>query len=126
MPYPENALLSGILLGIDWNMPDLLTEAYRATNTLHIIVISGFNIAVIAGLVTRLFRRILPAYWDSAFAAAAIVIYTIMVGADPAVTRAAAMGIIAIPAYYIGRRAIGIRAVLRLEVFGGQERESLT
>jgi len=117
MPFPENALLSGILLGIDWNIPKLLTEAYRATNTIHIIAISGFNIAVIAGMIMRLFRRILPTYWDGAFASIVIVIYTIMVGADPAVTRAAVMGIIAIPAYFIGRRVIGINLLTAAAAF---------
>jgi len=107
-PFPESVLLSGILLGIDWNFPDFLEEAYRTTGTIHIIAISGFNIALVTGLVTRLFRKILPNYWDGVLAAAAVVFYTILVGADPTVTRAAIMGIIAIPAYYIGRRIIGV------------------
>jgi competence protein ComEC len=34
--------------------------------------------------------------------------YTLLVGADQPVVRAAIMGVIALPAYYIGRRTIGI------------------
>ena len=111
MPYPESALVSGILLGIDWNIPDFLQEAYRATGTIHIIAISGFNIALIAGLVARLFRRVFPLYWDGIFSVTAICVYTILVGADPAVVRAAVMGAAAIPAYYIGRRVIGVNSL---------------
>ena len=108
MPFPESALVSGVLLGIDWNIPDFLQDAYRRSGTIHIVAISGFNIALISGLVSRLFRRIFPVYWDSFFAILAIFVYTILVGAEPPVVRAAIMGAAAIPAYYIGRRIIGI------------------
>lgn len=40
-PAPENALLAGILLGVDSGMPDSLTAAFQATGTAHIIAISG-------------------------------------------------------------------------------------
>lgn len=108
MPFPESALVSGILLGIDWNIPEFLQDAYRRSGTIHIVAISGFNIALVAGLISRLFRRIFPVYWDGFFAAAAICFYTVLVGAEPPVVRAAIMGAAAIPAFYIGRRIIGI------------------
>lgn len=108
MPFPESALLSGILLGIDWNIPDFLRKSYRATGTLHIIAISGYNIALLTNLVSRFFRRIIPSYWNAFLAGIVIAFYTILVGADPAVTRAAVMGLLALPAYWIGRRVIGI------------------
>jgi len=111
MPFPESALLTGILLGIDWNIPTFLLDAYRAAGIVHIIAISGFNIAIIANLITRLFRKVLPLYWDGILAVAAICLYTLLVGAEPAVTRAAIMGVTAIPAWYIGRRVIGINTL---------------
>ena len=63
MPVQESSLFSGILLGIDWDIPGYLESAYRATGTVHIIAISGFNIALITGLVIRLFRRIFRPLW---------------------------------------------------------------
>jgi len=111
MPFPESALLSGILLGIDWGIPNYLIEAYRVSGVLHIIAISGFNIAIVSTLITRLTRRLFPPIGAAAAAISAIVIYTFLVGADAAVVRAAIMGSLAIPAYYIGRRIIAIHSL---------------
>ncbi len=108
MPVQESSLLSGILLGIDWDIPGYLEDAYRATGTVHIIAISGFNIALITGLVIRLFRRIFRPLLAGILAIIAILFYTFLVGAEPSVVRAAIMGSLSIPAYYIGRRIIGL------------------
>lgn len=112
LPFQESALLSGILLGIEWNIPRYLEDAYRVTGTIHIIAISGFNISLIAWLVIRTFRRIFKPLWASIWALTAIGFYTIMVGAEPPVVRAALMGAMAIPAYFIGRRVIGIHSLV--------------
>lgn len=108
LPFPESALLEGILLGIEWNIPDFLRQAYRASGTIHIIAISGFNIALISNLVVRLFRRVFPLEWAGMLALSAITFYTLLVGAEPAVVRAAIMGSLAIPAHYFGRRIFGM------------------
>jgi competence protein ComEC len=108
MPIQESSLLSGILLGIEQDIPGYLEGAYRATGTVHIIAISGFNIALITGLVIRFFRRILKPFWAGILAISAILFYTFLVGAEPSVVRAVIMGSLSIPAYYIGRRIIGI------------------
>ena len=111
MPFPDSALLGGILLGIDWDMPPLLNAGYRAAGIIHIIAISGFNIAIIASLVIRVFRRILPMYWDGLLAVIAITAYAVLAGAQPPVIRAVIMGSMSIPAYYIGRRQIGVHSL---------------
>jgi len=117
MPFPESSVLSGILLGIESGIPDYLWNAYRASGTIHIIAISGFNITVIAVFFSRSFRRLFG--WKGSLTATvcAIVFYTLLVGADLPVVRAAIMGIIALPAYQIGRRTIGIHN-LTLAGFG--------
>ena len=117
MPFPESSVLSGILLGIESGIPDYLWNAYRASGTIHIIAISGFNITVIAVFISRSFRRLLG--WKGSLAATvcAILFYTLLVGADLPVVRAAIMGIVALPAYQIGRRTIGIHN-LTLAGFG--------
>ena len=58
-PDPEASLLAGILLGDDNGLPASLQQAYKNTGTAHIIAISGFNIAIIAGLFVFLFSRLL-------------------------------------------------------------------
>ncbi len=112
MPFPESSLLEGILLGIEWTIPNFLKQAYRGAGTIHIIAISGFNIALISNLIIRLFRRIFPLSWAGWLAVGAITYYTLLVGAEPAVVRAAIMGSLAIPAHYFGRRVLGLHALV--------------
>jgi competence protein ComEC len=112
VPFPESSLLEGILLGIEWNIPGILRQAYRGTGLIHIIAISGFNIALIANVVAQLFRRIFPHAWAAVLSICAIFFYTLLVGAEPAVVRAAIMGSLAIPAHYIGRRIFGLHALV--------------
>ena len=110
-PKPESSFLSGILLGLPKDIPDSLYKAYQATGTAHILVISGFNIAIIAAAVSRLLKRFLPYGWDVAVSIFVIALYTIMVGAQSPVVRAAIMGCLALPAYLLGRRLIGIHTL---------------
>ena len=117
MPFPESSLLEGILLGIEWNIPDFLKQAYRGAGTIHIIAISGFNIALISNVIIRLFRRIFPLSWAGWLAVGAIAYYTLLVGAEPAVVRAAIMGSLAIPAHYFGRRVLGLHALVVAAAF---------
>jgi competence protein ComEC len=105
-------LLCGILLGIDWNIPDNLIEAYRACGVLHIIAISGFNIALISSLVIRLTRTFFSSGKAGLIAILTILTYTLLVGAEPAVVRAAIMGSLAIPAHYFGRRVIALHSLV--------------
>ena len=112
IPFPESALLSAILLGTDWNLPEYLVEAYRACGVLHIIAISGFNIAIISNLIIRLARRLFAPGKAGLFAIISILLYTLLVGGEPAVARAAIMGSLAIPAHYFGRRVIPLHSLI--------------
>jgi len=40
-PQPDAALLNGILLGLDQDLPQSLSDAFKTTGTAHIIAISG-------------------------------------------------------------------------------------
>lgn len=112
MPFPESAVLSGILLGIDSEIPEYLLDGYRASGTIHIIVISGFNITIISLLAFRIFRLLFGSKLALPAAVGAILFYVIFVGADPPVVRAAIMGILVLTSYQIGRRAVGIYSLM--------------
>jgi competence protein ComEC len=107
-PEPEASLLAGILFGDDNGMPADLQQAYKNTGTAHIIAISGFNIAIIAGLFVALFSRLLGRRKGAIAAIIGIVIYTVLVGASASVVRAAIMGGLAIFALQVGRRQNGL------------------
>jgi competence protein ComEC len=108
---PESALLSGILLGVDNDIPEDIQKAFRATGTTHIIAISGFNISILAALFTSIFYRLLGARRGALATAILLVIYVILTGASPSVVRAAIMGSIGLFANLVGRRQNGINSL---------------
>lgn len=109
-PDPEASLLAGILLGVESGISEQVQKAFRETGTTHIIAISGFNITIVAGFFSRFFSRIMNPRRGAAAALIGISIYTILVGADAAVVRAAVMGGLSIFAQQIGRRQHGLNA----------------
>ena len=111
LPDPASALLAGITLGVESGIPEDVEEAFRDTGTSHIIAISGFNITIVAALFTRFFGRMFGRKWGAISAAAAIVVYTVLVGADAAVVRAAIMGGLALLARQVGRRQHGLNSL---------------
>jgi competence protein ComEC len=111
LPQPEAALLSGILLGDDSQLPGNLEDAFQITGTAHIIAISGFNIAVLIGLLLALARRIFSRRWAALAAIAGISLYTLLVGAQPPVVRAAIMGTVGLLGEQIGRRQMGVNSL---------------
>jgi competence protein ComEC len=110
-PDPEASLMAGILLGEDNGLPADLQQAFKNTGTAHIIAISGFNIAIIAGLFVTLFSRLLGPRRGAVAAVIGIFVYTILVGASASVVRAAIMGTFAIFARQVGRRQTAINTL---------------
>ena len=111
-PEPEASLLAGILLGDDNGMPAELQQAYVNTGTAHIIAISGFNIAIIAGPVCAASSAACSGERKGAIAAViGITVYTMLVGATASVVRAAIMGGLAIFARQVGRRQNGLNTL---------------
>ena len=110
-PMPESALLSGILLGVDNDIPATIQTAFRVTGTTHIIAISGFNISILAALFSSLFFRLLGARKGALATMLTLVIYVILCGASPSVVRAAIMGSLGLFASLVGRRQVGINSL---------------
>ena len=115
-PDPEASLLAGILLGVESGLPKDLQEAFKDTGTTHIIAISGFNITIIAALLISLFGRLLGKNLGAIAALIGIAIYTVLVGADAAVVRAAIMGGVGLLGAQFGRRQNGITSLLAVAV----------
>ena len=103
LPEPEAALAQGILLGVRASIPADLQDALARTGTSHIVAISGFNVAIIAGLSLRLGRRWLGLRSATAAALVSIAVFAAFVGPQPSVVRAALMGGLVVLASYFGR-----------------------
>jgi competence protein ComEC len=110
-PQPEAGFLSGILLGMSDYLTDDLYEAFRQTGTSHILVISGFNMALVAGLVAMLLQRALPVRKAAPITIAVVTLYTLLTGGTPPVVRAAFMAVLSVLAATIGRRNTGINTL---------------
>lgn len=110
-PSPESDLLAGILLGIDQGLSPELQAAFKRTGTSHIIAISGFNFAILAGLFSAIFTRFLGHKWGAILSLGAIAGYTVLVGGSPAVVRAAIMGGLGVLGGMFGRRQNGLNSL---------------
>jgi len=110
-PDPEASLLAGILLGMESGIPADVGQAFNDTGTSHVIAISGFNITILAALFVRGFSRLLGQRRGAILAALGIALYTLLVGADAAVVRAAIMGGLALFARQVGRRQTGLNTL---------------
>ena len=110
MPQPYAALANGMILGIESGIPRELYEQFNLTGASHVIVISGSNIAIVSGLLLMLFsfvlgrRRTLAAL----LSITGIILYTLLVGADAAVVRAAIMGGLYVLAIAFNRQSIAL------------------
>lgn len=112
LPEPQAGFLAGLLLGEKGGMPKTLLEDFRITGTTHIIALSGFNISIIGDTLLRILQfAMIPfsiSFWISIVF---IFLFTVMVGAEASIVRAAIMGILVLTArrtshMYDARRAL--------------------
>lgn len=100
---PSASYINGILLGARSGIPDNIKQAFNRTSTSHILAISGYNITIIAWVISWVllwFMRRAVAFW---FSVAGIILFTIMTGAGASVVRAAVMGLLLLYANKGGR-----------------------
>ena len=111
LPDPAASLLAGILLGVDSGIPRAVSDAFSATNTAHIIAISGFNISIIAGMLAALARRVLREGRATLVVILGLIAYTLLVGAGASVVRAAIMGSLSVIALHYHRQNDALNAL---------------
>lgn len=96
LPEPQAALAVGILLGIQSSIPDEVYRAFSTTGTSHILVVSGWNFTIVAGMIGALAARLrLGRRQTFVMALAVMWTYAVLTGASAAVLRAAAMASLA-------------------------------
>jgi competence protein ComEC len=110
-PEPEASLFAGILLGEESGIAAEVAEDFRTSGTSHIIAISGFNISILAGLFVAAFGRLLGRRWGALAAILGIAFYTLLVGAEASVVRAAIMGGLGLFGRQLGRRQDGLNSL---------------
>lgn len=103
LPAEESAFLGGITLGARSTISPDFSEALAASGTTHLVALSGYNIAILIFVVFGGCLRFLARRSAFYITTAVILVFVMMVGAEPSVVRAAAMGWVALLAREIGR-----------------------
>lgn len=115
LPDPQAAFLAGILTGDESSFTAELSDAFRRTNTAHLIAISGANVAVIVALLMALVgwlpRNLAGRLTTLLVTLCGVALYTLFVGAEPSVVRAAIMATFVLLAERLGRRNDGLTAL---------------
>lgn len=108
---PTNSLMAGLLLGSRKGMPEQLTLDFQTTGLTHIIAISGYNITLIVSILLALFKP-LGKRLSLLISAIGIILFTLFVGASPAVVRACLMGLIGLLALSSERKGQALLTLL--------------
>ncbi|MFA5997252.1 MAG: ComEC/Rec2 family competence protein [Candidatus Paceibacterota bacterium] len=111
IPEPESSLAGGITLGTKQSLGDEWLQKFRETGVAHIVVLSGYNIAVVAGIISRLVV-FMPFTIRLVMSAIGIVLFAVMVGGGATVIRATVMALIIILARVLGREGDALRALV--------------
>jgi competence protein ComEC len=106
LPPASAALLSGLLLGDRSALPEDIDEQFRRAGVYHVLAVSGFNVALVAGAVFGAATGVGVGRRSAAAAAAvAVVGFALVVGPEPSVVRAVAMALLVLGALLIDREA---------------------
>ena len=111
LPEPHAGLAAGILIGLRDRVDRELAAAFTTAGVTHVVAISGWNIAIVAAVVTAVLRRRLGRRPRSIATLAAIVAYTIVAGASASVVRAAVMAAVVLLARESGRAGAAAMAL---------------
>jgi competence protein ComEC len=105
-------LLAALLVGEREELPDDFEESLVRAGVYHIIALSGFNVALVAGIVSGLIRLLHPPPWSRRlFLGLVVLIYWAVACSSGSMSRAALMALLQIAGAALGRRVSGIGAM---------------
>lgn len=110
IPEPEASLAAGITLGAKQSLGDEWLQKFRETGVAHIVVLSGYNIAIVLSIVSRLVI-ILPSTARLVASMLGIILFAVMVGGGATVVRATLMALVVILVRMSGREHDALRAL---------------
>jgi competence protein ComEC len=102
IPQPESALLGGLLIGEKQSLGKELQNDFRTAGIIHIVVLSGYNITIVADSIMKLVS-FLPKYLSVVLGSLSIILFGIMTGGSATVVRSCIMSLLIIIAKANGR-----------------------
>ncbi len=116
IPEPHSSLLSGLLLGAKQSLGKDLLEDFRKAGVIHIVVLSGYNITIVAEAIMVAFS-FLSKFGSISFGALGIILFAIMTGGNATVIRASAMALLVVLAKATRKQYDITRALIIVGLF---------
>ena len=107
----ENSLGLSYLLGMKTGLPEDLNDNLRTVGLVHIVVASGAHLSILVEIARRVFGKF-SRFSSLLFSCLFILFFMALVGFTPSIMRAGIMSILAIFAWYVGRKFAPWRLIL--------------
>ena len=111
IPEPSASLAGGLVVGAKRSLGDAWLVAFRDTGIIHIVVLSGYNLTLVANSIIRM-TTFLPRTIGLCLGVLGVAGFATMVGAGATVFRASIMAIIGMLAVYLVRPYMLLRALI--------------
>jgi competence protein ComEC len=115
-PEPHASLVSGMVWGIDLKDHPRFYEELKRAGIVHIVVLSGTNITLLANLIFSLMENVGRRY-AFLFTIIAIGGFITFVGIEPPIARAGCMAFLSILGSWMGRKTISLYLLLLSAIF---------
>lgn len=113
LPEPQVSLAGGLVVGARRGLGEEWTSKFREAGLIHIVVLSGYNVTIIAQSFLRVTTSVLPRLASFGVAGVSVILFAILVGGGPTVIRASIMTLLALVAQVTGRRTeVGLTLLL--------------
>jgi competence protein ComEC len=111
VPYPESTLLQGITLAGKKALPSNIEEEFRRAGVSHIVVLSGFNVTIVALIIMKILSC-LPRNIAFGASTLGIAVFCIMAGASSTIIRAGIMSFLFLFSKFMRRDVDGNRLLI--------------
>jgi len=117
IPEPAVSLASGLVVGAKQGLGKDWQEDFRRVGLVHIVVLSGYNITIVAENILKLAGLFLPRLVALSVGGFSIILFAVMVGGGSTVIRSSVMALLVLVARATGRN-YDIAVALILAAFG--------
>lgn len=111
-PDPEAPLLAGLLLGEKQSLGSELYDAFQKAGVVHMIVLSGYNVSLVANTVMKVSGAVLPRAPSFVVSTLGIVAFALMTGASETTIRASLMALVLLVGTYLNRPHDTLRVLI--------------
>ena len=111
IPEPEAGLSLGLLLGVKRGLGEDLETAFRRSGIIHIVVLSGYNLMIVATFILYVLGSIFGRRSSTIIGIMGIVLFALMVGLSATVVRASIMAILLLTMGLTGRVYMVLRGL---------------